>query len=392
MTSALKKQTVKTNRVRPTSKTEPLDAAWEASLRFLRQFAARQGHARVDVHHMEGTFRLGQWVKIQRSRRAELTLRQRDALSSLPGWVWDDSPRTSWQDHYDALDAFARENGHTHVPLNYYTEGLRLGFWIAEQRLSYSQGDLFPDRIDALERIPGWTWSSISPCLVVATPSTKPTPLSWERGYDLLRSFVAREGHARVPANHLENSIKLGQWVRDQRARRHKLPPTKIRALERLPGWTWQAWAERWQRGLSHLQAYVEREGTACVPVAHIESDYKLGVWVRAQRMRKIGLSPEQIAALECLPGWAWRAGKSNDEWWRLGYEALLRFSQSHGHCDVPFVQRDDGFCLGRWVRMQRRKYLSGELSTEKAELLSKLPCWNTAKRRQRRSLEGKKS
>ncbi|MCU0664457.1 MAG: helicase associated domain-containing protein [Myxococcota bacterium] len=382
---------MKTNHTRSLRELAPTDEVWEASLSCLCQFVRREGHSRVDVYHLEAGFRLGQWVKIQRTRRTELPQKQRDSLSQLPGWVWDDSPGTSWRDHLSALEAFARVHGHTQLPLNHCADGLRLGFWVAEQRLRYSEGEMSADGIDALERTPAWTWSSV-PISIVVSQSTRPAVLTWERGYDLLRRFVSREGHATVPASHIEESIKLGQWVRDQRARRSRLQPTKVHALERLPGWTWQAWADRWHRGLAHLLAYIEREGTAFVPVSHIEDDYKLGVWVRAQRMRKAKLSAEQVDILERLPGWTWRAGKSNDEWWSTGYESLKRFAQGAGHCDVPFTGREDGFCLGRWVRLQRRKHLAGQLSSERARLLSELPGWTAVKRRKPRSLEGRKS
>lgn len=60
-----------------------------------------------------------------------------------------------------------------------------------------------------------------------------------------LRQFSSREGHARVPAIHIEivdgNEVNLGAWVGYVRQRRKKsmLPSRRITELESLEGWEW---------------------------------------------------------------------------------------------------------------------------------------------------------
>jgi hypothetical protein len=39
----------------------------------------------------------------------------------------------------------------------------------------------------------------------------------WDRGYAALVRFVEREGHAKVPRNHVEDGAMLGRWVSYQR-------------------------------------------------------------------------------------------------------------------------------------------------------------------------------
>ena len=41
----------------------------------------------------------------------------------------------------------------------------------------------------------------------------------WEKNYALLQRFVEREGHANVPATHVEDGERLGQWLHTQRKR-----------------------------------------------------------------------------------------------------------------------------------------------------------------------------
>lgn len=60
-----------------------------------------------------------------------------------------------------------------------------------------------------------------------------------------LDQFRQREGHARVPALHVEilegTEIKLGSFVGYVRQRRKadKLPQNRIEALDAVPGWEW---------------------------------------------------------------------------------------------------------------------------------------------------------
>ena len=78
-----------------------------------------------------------------------------------------------------------------------------------------------------LEEIPGWLWS--------------PTSARKEEGFKLLQEFIDREGHARVPAKHIEMGFALGQWVtsRRQTYKRGKMLPAEQLRLESIQGWTW---------------------------------------------------------------------------------------------------------------------------------------------------------
>ena len=45
------------------------EGAWEEGYSALQRFIGREGHALVPYEHVEGTYRLGQWVTVQRIRR-----------------------------------------------------------------------------------------------------------------------------------------------------------------------------------------------------------------------------------------------------------------------------------------------------------------------------------
>lgn len=62
---------------------------------------------------------------------------------------------------------------------------------------------------------------------------------------EALNQFIAREGHARVPAAHQETlagqEVPLGAWVgyTRQRYRRGCLSESRVAILTGLPGWQW---------------------------------------------------------------------------------------------------------------------------------------------------------
>ena len=275
---------------------------WEQGFGYLLRFAEREGHTRVPRSHEGDGYRLGPWVDKQRTSygRGTLAPDRIRRLEELPGWSWD--PRADrWEEGFGYLLHNAERQGHTRVSASYKADGYRLGQWVTVQRTSYGNGKLDADRIRRLEELPGWTWNILTG--------------QWEEGFGYLLHFAEREGHPLVPAKHVEDGYRLGQWVTNQRASygRGKLAPDRICRLEELPGWTWDARADRWEEGFGYLLRFAERRGHTSVPASHEVDSYRLGGWVGKQRTSYGNgkLAPDRIRRLEELPGWAWRADSS---------------------------------------------------------------------------------
>jgi hypothetical protein len=341
-----------------------VDAAWEDQYSCLERFVADHGHARVPNGHRQEGYGLGVWVGEQRAafRAGRLSAERAARLEALPGWNWDPLD-ASWEEGFSCLERFVTREGAARVPASHVEDGYRLGTWVNNQRQSYRTGKLSAERTARLEALPGWDWN--------------PVDASWEEGFSCLERFVGREGHARVPQRHVEDGYRLGTWVNNQRQsyRTRRLSDERSARLEALPGWDWNPLDASWEEGYSSLERFVAREGTAIVPVTHVEEGYALGQWVGNQRraFRDGRLSAERTARLQALPGWDWNP---LDASWEEGFSCLERFVDREGHARVPQRHSEDGYRLGAWVSSQRTASREGRLSAERRARLEALQGW----------------
>jgi superfamily II DNA or RNA helicase len=342
---------------------DPIADDWTAMILALRSFATREGHARISASYVEGELRLGEWVNSRRveHRAGRLDPARVPVLEAVPGWTWD--PRADdWNTAMAALRAFAVREGHTRIPRGHIEGGVTLGSWVISHRSR--RGRLDPARVAELEAVPGWTWD--------------PQGDDWEAAVIALRAFVAREGHARVPGDHVEGELRLGRWVFKRRTARNagRLDPTRAAELEAVQGWTWDPYGDDWEAGLAALRTFASREGHARVPQSHVEGHFRLGSWVSGRRVdRNRGrLDPERVIALEAVPGWGW--DPIADEW-NANLAALRALVEREGHARARASHTEGDRRLGRWVSHQRSEYKRGRLDPARAAELEALPGWS---------------
>ncbi|MHB1523759.1 MAG: DEAD/DEAH box helicase [Candidatus Dormibacteria bacterium] len=208
---------------------DAVDAQWEANFTALRAFAARTGNVDVPKSWIENGARIGWWIGTQRQafKRGSLDQARATLLEGLPGWSWD-KIEAKWEAGFASLTRFVEREGEASVPVEFVDEAdYRLGQWTAVQRRRHALGKLSEGRRRRLEALPGWSWN------VVASRQ--------QSALLILRRFVAREGHARVPAAHVEDGFPLGAWVAERRRayRRGKLDQMLAEELIALPDWRW---------------------------------------------------------------------------------------------------------------------------------------------------------
>lgn len=196
------------------------ESRWEKGFAALAKFKARKGHCCIPWRQIEGKFRLGQWVALQRQAKDKMLSNYRKRLNAI-GFVWD-GHEYAWEEGFAALTKFKACKGHCRVP-RYHVEGAyKLGQWVSVQRLS--RDIISAERAKRLDAM-GFVWDGRNHY--------------WEKGFTALAKFKAREGHCRVPSVHIENGFKLGQWVTTKRRSKDKMSSSRRSQLNKI-GFVWR--------------------------------------------------------------------------------------------------------------------------------------------------------
>ncbi|MEV0694825.1 Helicase associated domain protein [Streptomyces sp. NPDC050388] len=277
-------------------------------------------------------FPLGRWVHQQRKalRAGELEDR-RKTLLDLPeaGMVWEPGEE-AWENKLAVFRSYRRATGHLAPRQNAVWDDpaggqpVPIGQHIANLR---RKGGLGKDPERAAVR---------AQQLAAIDPDWDcPWPLDWQRHHRVLADLVDADGSLpTIEPGVLFEGDDLGKWLQrqkqpgtwkqladEQQERLSKLgvqpdqapPPAPAAArTAKNPSKAQQAF----QRGLTVLTQWVEREGHRPVPRGHSEqitldgetepATVKLGVWVSNTKQRREKLTAEQLGALaELGVGWA---------------------------------------------------------------------------------------
>jgi superfamily II DNA or RNA helicase len=313
---------------------DPREALWEEGFRHLMIYKKREGHCLVPQGHDEGGFRLGSWVSRQRDRATikKVSSERRQRLNEL-GFVWEPL-KEGWEKGVRHLMIYREREGHCAVPSGHLESGFPLGTWVTNQRPDRNQ--ISPKRRQLLDEL-GFVWEL--------------RKTSWEEGLNYLKIYRKREGHCHVPIAHLEDGYPLGQWVGKQRSHKDTISVERRQSLEEL-GVVWNVLSDKWEKGLSYLKLYKDREGHCRVPYDHNEKDFRLGQWVTVQRSNKETISDERRNRLDELD-FVWNL--LSDQW-EEGLNYLKKYREREGHCRVPDKHMENDFKLGLWVGTQRQK------------------------------------
>ena len=144
---------------------------WERAITALSNFRAREGHCCPGRHHIEGRFKLGQWVSVQRYLKGRLSAERKRRLDAI-GFVWDWRDYL-WEQNFAALLKFKRRKGHCCVPTPHREGDLKLGWWVATQRRN--KKEMSAERRARLNQI-GFVWSVFMEPIAYRPTGSRHTP------------------------------------------------------------------------------------------------------------------------------------------------------------------------------------------------------------------------
>jgi hypothetical protein len=202
---------------------EPYKEHWHTMYRLLVQYTEREQHALVPIKHVVDGEKLGGWVVTQRTeyKNDVLPSERIRLLEALNKWTWN-TQHSSWDKWIRLLTQFANREGHSSPKNDHLEDGEKLGKWL--QRLRNRREVQSPERVQALEALPGWVWNT--------------KDALWEMSFRQLVAYVKREGSAdiKVAYRDPETGFTLGRWVDKQRTRFRagKLPPDRYERLDEL--------------------------------------------------------------------------------------------------------------------------------------------------------------
>lgn len=291
-----------------------LSPAWDLAVRDLEAFVTDNGHARP-----ASASQLGRWCERQRcAYRRGLLLPERAArLSALPGWAWSLAEQR-WLSQYTQVFDLANVGGRLDVGVPEVADIAltqpeprstvrTVGRWCALQRQRARRGELDDRQRDRLERVPGWTWSALSP--------------ADERAVGLFAEYVAWKGHANPGVEVTEDGVALGKWLNGVR-RRRAIGTLRQELTDELAvicpsrssegSLRWHRGATLWLVGLEALKQFVAREGHCVPPDSHVEDLADVSVplfdWCTRQRYfyRHGRLISARVQLLGAVAGWRW--------------------------------------------------------------------------------------
>jgi len=105
---------------------------WDQGFAALCKFYRREGHCCPPRTHLEGKFKLGQWVITQRYLKNKLPVERKKRLNKI-GFVWS-WRNFAWERGFAALLKFNRREGHCRVHYLHRERKYTLGSWVSAQR------------------------------------------------------------------------------------------------------------------------------------------------------------------------------------------------------------------------------------------------------------------
>ncbi len=350
---------------------DPISDQWETMYALLLEHVKAHGTSRLPSSFVldDGT-RLGLWVSVQRRPKTKLVMtdEHKSLLESIGDWTWDPY-ETEWEETFSAMVDYSSRTGTCRTPRGYKENGFGIDNWATRQRRYFNDGELSPDRIERLSKLPDWSWDPLND--------------DWEFFFHSLKKYADDHPEKPMPPKDLKlpNGKLLYSWASNQKNRFNmgKLTRERIERLETIPGWIWsgELFKNNWTLGYETLKEFAQKNGHLnCGEAEVLGLGSSLSEWIQTQKgnYKNNSLLQERVGLLEALPGWSW---DFREKLLSEGIQKLIEFKNSHNHLNPPskYVAAD-GFRLGPWVAQKRIRYKQGKLDRENINALEEIQGW----------------
>lgn len=368
--------------------------SWEESFELAKNYADNYKNLNVNrnfktddgINYDQYGYALGEWITYQRKlfNKGELEQYKIEKLDSI-GMIW--SFRKSFDEVYEMAKNYFEANGNLRISYHFKTldgvskndKGYPLGNWIIQQRRKYKLGILSKERQTLLEKI-GIEWKVLK---------------TWEEAYVYAVLYSKKFGNLEVKKSYVtDDGYSLGNWIYVQRVRyRDGLLSKREISLLNLLNINWEinkakkslTWDENYQLLVNFYNKYkhtnVIRTFKTFDGITENDDGYNLGMWVSRQKVKykENKLSLDKIAKLNNIFfDWSDRFVPKS---WNDAYKLAYNFYQTYYHLNIrtDFKTSDginideNGYKLGAWIYLQRKKYNREELDEEKRILLDKI-------------------
>ncbi|MGW1997454.1 Helicase associated domain protein [Embleya sp. NPDC001921] len=210
-----------------------------------------------------------------------------------------DPDERDWIRGYLAARRFLRTHGHLRIPLDTrdgHDHEYPVGQWAAVQRREYAAGRLHKDRVRKLVML-GMVWSH--------------PDAAFDDGLAVARRYLERVGHLAAPQNAVQDGVRVGQWLANQR--RHGVleahPEREVALRELDPWWRPDGWTIAWQRAANEVRLHLAWGGSLDeLTPGHIAGGQDIGTWAQRhakpaaqarlragqlEQLRELGIAPE---------------------------------------------------------------------------------------------------
>ena len=204
---------------------------------------------------------------------------------------------------------------------------------------------------------------------------------SWQEKYNLLLEYVKE--FKCLPKLHCAKykDIDIAGWVSHQRRNKLKITTERKKALELVPGWSWDVFKTAWQEKYDLLLEYVKE--FKCLPKRNTKyKDVDIASWIANQCNAKRGtnksiMTSEREKALELIPGWHWDVNLDLE--WQEKYDLLLEYVTEFECLPKQLENKYKNVDIAGWVSHQKnaKKGTSrGKMTSERKEKLELIPGW----------------